>query len=123
MREGLHVTPKTDQKPLPTDLADAALIDGPTCAAVGAVSVSWWHEEVRTGRAPQPAIRQSRFTRWRLADVRAFWIGFAERATHDAQVTQRAKQASMKARDPAAVAKAQATRKARAVERAGAGHA
>jgi len=117
------LTTKTELPNLPNALADAALIDGPTCAAVGGACVSWWHEKVRTGRAPQPAIRQSRFTRWRLADVRAFWVAFAESATHDEQVTQRATRASVKARDPAAVAKAQATRKARAIERAGAGHA
>jgi hypothetical protein len=114
------MTTKTELPQIPDALADAALIAGPTCAASGAVSLSWWLEEVRAGRAPQPAIRQSRFTRWRLSDVRRFWLELAERAPHDAQVTQRATRASIKARDPGAVAKAQATRKARAAERAGA---
>jgi hypothetical protein len=47
------MTAKTDPKPitrpLPANLADVALIDAPTCAAVGGLSVSWWHEEVRIG--------------------------------------------------------------------------
>lgn len=94
--KGPQVTAKTELPRVPDALADAALIDGPTCAAVGRASVSWWHEEVRTGRAPQPAVRQARFTRWRLAEVRDFWIAFAERAAADPQVTQRAKQASTK---------------------------
>jgi hypothetical protein len=125
---GPTVTAKTDPKPtvrpLPADVADVALIAADTCAAIGDVSVSWWHEEVRTDRAPKPVIQQPRFTRWRLADVRRFW---AERATRSAadtgageRMSARAKKASIKAREPAAVAKAQATRKARAAERAGA---
>lgn len=58
---------------LHADLQEVALIDALTCAAVGGMSVSWWHEEVRTGRAPQPVIRQPRCTRWRVGEVRAFW--------------------------------------------------
>jgi hypothetical protein len=115
------VPTKSDLPNLPEALADAALIDGPTCAAVGKASVSWWHGKVASGEAPQPAIRQSRFTRWRLAEVRAFWLALAESATHDAQVTQRAKQASIKAREPEAVARARATRKTRAAARLQAG--
>lgn len=115
------MTTKTDIPNVPDALTDAALIDGPTCAAVGDASLSWWHEEVRAGRAPQPAIRRSRFTRWRLADVRAFWIELAERATIDSQVALRAKRASIKAREPAAIAKARATRKERAAARLQAG--
>ena len=122
------MTAKTDPKPaarlLPADVADVALIAADTCAAIGDVSVSWWHEEVRTGRAPKPAIQQPRFTRWRLADARRFW---AERVAHAAadtgageRMAARAKKASMKAREPAAVAKAQATRKAHFAAREGA---
>lgn len=62
------------------------------------MSVSWWHEEVRTGRAPAPVVRQPRCTRWRLADARAYWIERAEQAAGDAQagelLTARAKKAS-----------------------------
>ena len=122
------MTAKTNPKPaarlLPADLADVALIAADTCAAIGDESVSWWHEEVRTGRAPKPVIQQPRFTRWRLADVRRFWAERAVQAATDTEAGERmaarAKKASIKAREPAAVAKAQATRKARIAARAGA---
>lgn len=71
-------------RPLPADLAAVALIDAKTCAAPGCMSVSWWHAEVAAGRAPQPAIRMPRCTRWRMADVVAFWATFAERASDEA---------------------------------------
>lgn len=94
-----HPTPKAIA--LPTTLADVALIDAPTCAATGGMSVSWWHDEVKEGRAPQPAIRKPRCTRWRVADVRAFWIETAEQSASDAraaaQVMGQAKKASAKA--------------------------
>lgn len=119
------MTTKTDSKqasrPPTADLTDVALIDALACAAAGAMSVSWWHEEVRAGRAPQPAIRAPRCTRWRLAEVRTFWRKFPERAEADSRagelVKARATKASVKAREPAAVAKAQATRKARIAAR------
>lgn len=102
---------KTDLKPnpqaLPADLAAVALIDAPTCAAAGAMSVSWWHEEVRAGRAPAPAIRKPRCTRWRLADVRAFWSKSAEQAAADGQAA-----AGVKARATKASAAARAKRTA-----------
>ena len=82
---------------LPEALADAALIAGPTCAAAGAVSLSQWYELVRTGVAPQPVIRQPRFTRWRLADVARFWRELAEVGTDDGRVSAQAKKASIKA--------------------------
>jgi len=117
--------PKSTMRPLPADLASVALIDALTCAAAGDMSVSWWHEEVRAGRAPAPAIRKPRCTRWRLADVHTFWSSFAANGASDTEVsermTARAKHASSKARDPAAVAKAQASRKARSSARDGVG--
>jgi hypothetical protein len=83
---------------LPTALVDVALVDVKTCAAVGEVSENWWLERVRTGEAPAPVIRQPRFTRWRLADVRAFWIALAEAGVADVdsgkQTTAMAKKAS-----------------------------
>lgn len=80
---GPAVTAKTEavSHAIPADLAAVALIDAPTCAAAGAMSVSWWHDEVRAGRAPKPAVQQPRCTRWRLAEVREFWQAFAERGT------------------------------------------
>jgi len=113
------MTSKTDLPPIPAALADVALIDGPTCAASGGMSLSSWHELVRTKQAPQPVIRQPRCTRWQLAQVRAWLIDRAAQpaAETSAAVTARATKASTMARAPAAVAKAQATRKARIAAR------
>jgi len=115
------VTAKTDLPPIPPALVGVALIDAPICAAAGGMSVSWWHEEVRTGRAPAPAVRLPRCTRWRMSDVVVFWQAFATKGAADneaaAQVTTRAKRASVKAREPAAMQKAQATRRARIAAR------
>ena len=99
---GPTVTVKTDLPAILPALAGVALIDAPTCAAPGGMSVSWWHEEVRAGRAPAPAVRRPRCTRWRLADVSAFWQAFASKGEGDiktaAQVTAQAKKASAAAR-------------------------
>ncbi len=72
---------------LPSTLAEVALVDAPTCAVIGGMSVSWWNEQVRTNRAPQPVVRGPRLTRWRLTDVRNFWADFAERS--DVQAAER----------------------------------
>lgn len=96
------MTAKSELPPILPALSSVALIDAPTCAAAGGMSVSWWHDEVRTGRAPAPAVRQPRCTRWRLSDVVAFWQGFASKGEADteaaAQVTAKAKKASAAAR-------------------------
>ena len=88
------------------------------------MSLSWWYEEVRAGRAPAPAIRKPRCTRWLIADVSAFGREFAATSAADtetgARMTAKVKKASAKAREPAAVAKAQATRKANIAAREGA---
>jgi len=96
---GLHMT-ATNELTQTAVLADVALIDAMRCAAVGDMSVSWWHEEVRAGRAPQPAIRQPRCTRWRLAEVREFWRKFAEQGSAEtaAAVTEQARKASRAAK-------------------------
>ena len=111
-----HSKAKTTQ-PLPIGLVEVALIDGPKSAAAGDMSISWWLEQVRIGRAPAPAVRRSRCTRWRLSDVATFWSEFAEQATADTKaselLTARAKKASAEARKPEAVAKAKATRAAK----------
>lgn len=109
--------------PLSADLADVALISADTCAAIGEASVSWWHEEVRAGRAPRPAIQQPRFTRWRRCQVIEFWANRVARAADGESAAERmatqAKKASIKACEPAAVAKARATRQARIAAREG----
>lgn len=94
------MTAKIDLPPVPPALADVALIDGPTCASAGGFSLSTWHELVRLKEAPQPVIRQPRFTRWRLEDVRAFLIDRAARQSDSAAaaVVSQARKASAKAR-------------------------
>lgn len=89
-------------QPFPSALADVALIDAETCAAPGMMSVSWWHEEVRSGRAPKPAVQRPRCTRWRLADVKAFWLDFAAAGVDTASgsaMKARLADASKKARE------------------------
>lgn len=58
---------------VPAALEGVALIDGPSMAAAARMGMSQFHEEVRTGKAPQPVIRRPRFTRWRLSDARR-WL-------------------------------------------------
>lgn len=74
-------TKPTVRNPAPPELADVALIDAPRIAAAACMSLSTWHELVRTGQAPQPAMRAPRCTRWRLADVRAWLAARAERGS------------------------------------------
>lgn len=96
------MTAKTDPnpQPLPADLAAVALIDAPTAAAAGSMSVSWWHAEVAAGRAPAPAFRAPRCTRWRVAEVAAFWRTFSAQGDASAAdaVKARATKASAAAR-------------------------
>lgn len=90
-------TPASRAKPsisLAGELADVALIDAKTAAAVGASSVSWWHEQVAAGIAPLPAIREPRMTRWRLKDVAEFWRERAASAVHDNRVVEAARKGS-----------------------------
>ena len=114
------MTRKIDLPEVPAALADVALIDGPTCAAAGGMSLSSFHDAVRVGNAPAPVVRAPRCTRWRLSDIRVWLIERASRPlTEEAEaLTARAKRASAKAREPAAVAKANATRRARIEARA-----
>lgn len=62
---------------LPAALADVALVDARQCASAAGISLSLWFELVRAGKAPQPAFRGNRCTRYRLADVRAWLVEFA----------------------------------------------
>jgi hypothetical protein len=82
---------------------DDALIDADISAAGGHASRSWWEEEVREQRAPQPVVRRPRFTRWRYGDVREFWRKFAEQSSTDtathAKAITKATKASAAARE------------------------
>ena len=91
---------------LPADLAAVALIDASTCAAAGTMSVSWWHEKVAAGIAPQPAFRAPRCTRWRAAEVAAFWRDYAPDAAGNPGAAD-----AMKARATKASAAAQTKRR------------
>lgn len=97
---------------LPPALAETALVAARTCAAAGDMSVSWWLEEVRTGRAPAPVIRKPRCTRWRLMDVRAFWIASAATTAADTDAAAKVKAHATKA---SAAAKANRAAKAATV--------
>lgn len=79
---------------------EALLIDAKRAAAMGDMSVSWWQVEVRAGRAPAPVIRKQRCTRWRVSEVREFWVNFAEQAADEAaaqRLVDQNKRASQKA--------------------------
>lgn len=78
-------------------LNGVALINAAACAAAGQMSLSWWHAEVRAGRAPQPVMRAPRCTRWRLEDVVTFWQRFAEQDS-DPRVLAQATKASKAAK-------------------------
>ena len=84
---------------LPSGLAEVALIDGETSAAVGDASLSWWHEKVRDGVAPAPVIQRPRFTRWRMVDVQRFWREYPDSEPQaSAQVIAKATKASAAAK-------------------------
>lgn len=91
---------------VPEALAGVALIDAKAAAATGGMSVSWWLEEVRSKRAPQPAVRATRCTRWRLSDVAEFWRKWADR--QDTGVAGRAMDNARKASAAAQVRRATA---------------
>lgn len=98
---------KPARRDAPPALADVALIDGPAIAAAGCFSISQWLDWVRRGEAPQPVIRQPRFTRWRLADVRDWLTHFAERGSDPQAATAvmlKARRASAAARSKRQVA-------------------
>lgn len=85
---------------LPIELAQVALVDAKACAAAGGMSVSNWYLLVRDGVAPRPAVRLTRYTRWRLVDVRRFFIAFAEQGQlrDEGVVMERARKASQAAK-------------------------
>lgn len=104
-----HQAPQATQQSslatLPPVLVGVSLIDAEMCASVGSMSVSFWHEEVRAGRAPKPAVQRPRCTRWRLTDVADYWRRFAEEGSSDTQAAD-----AMKAKLTKASAKSKALR-------------
>lgn len=89
----------TVRPPLLVAHADVALLDVNDVCALARMSSSWWHDEVRAGRAPAPLRFGPRCTRWKAADVRAWLIERAAQPQAEAAalVTARAKKASDKA--------------------------
>jgi hypothetical protein len=91
------------------ELAAVQLVDGKTAAQVGDMSLSWWHEMVSKGIAPQPLFRAPRCTRWRAAQVAEFWRDWRP-ADAAVSVVDLAKQASAKAGEGRRAAAAAADR-------------
>lgn len=54
--------------------ADVALCDMKSIRALVCMSESQIYEEIRAGDFPQPVIRQPRFTRWLVSDVRQYLV-------------------------------------------------
>lgn len=85
---------------VPDALADVSLVDAKQIAAAACISLTTWYELVQNGKAPQPVIRAHRHTRWRLTDVRAWLLKYANRADElegdpsEHPVVQRARNAS-----------------------------
>ena len=107
-----ELKPKTT-RPLPGDLAELALLDiDDVCNAV-CMSRSWWHDEVRAGRAPAPLHFGPRCSRWTAAVIRQYLIQRA--AQPQAEAAELVKARATKA-SAAAQAKRKATRAAAIVE-------
>jgi hypothetical protein len=92
------MTAKLDLPQIPPALEDVALIDGPSCAAAGGLSISRWHELVRLQLAPQPVIRAPRYTRWRLGEIRTWLSGIQSEPRRSAVVLAKARNASAAAK-------------------------
>jgi hypothetical protein len=92
---------------VPDSLADVALADAYTCAAVGDMGITWWLDKVASGEAPAPVIRQPRCTRWRIADVKNFYAQLAsQKLDKSPAMTAHAAKASKAARAKREAAKA-----------------
>lgn len=76
--------PKPESAQVPGPLADVALVAAPTIAAAADISVSYWHELVRSKKAPQPVVRRHRFTRWTVASVHKWLEDRAREGTSEA---------------------------------------
>lgn len=85
--------PAEAPKANPPLLNGVILVSAGTAARMGEMGESWWWGEVREGRAPAPAIRQFRMTRWRMEDVRKFWETYASNAAASGEAERTAQQA------------------------------
>lgn len=72
---------KSDLPAVPPALADVAVTAAPAIAAAAALSLSKWLELVRLGDAPQPVIREPRYTRWLVTDIRRWLVERSERGS------------------------------------------
>jgi predicted DNA-binding transcriptional regulator AlpA len=103
---------------LPPAGENDALIDIAGVQLLVCMSPSWIHEAVREASFPKPVIRESRCTRWRIGDVRAWLIERAvtsasdvkmgvatrERATHASSAAMAKRRASAEAKIAASAA-------------------
>lgn len=105
----------TVRAPTPPALADVALCDIKDITAAAKLSASRWYELVQAGEAPQPVIRQARFTRWRLSAVRIWLIERASAGALESPRNERAGDATI-ARAKHASAAARAKRAASSAE-------
>lgn len=85
---------------------DVVLISAKTAASLGEQGESTYLAAVQRGEAPQPVIRQPKFTRWRLQDVLAYWKRRADEGISSGSAPQ------LRARAAAAAAASSAARKA-----------
>lgn len=94
------MNPKTLLSHVPGEILEVALISAETSAALAEISTSTWYELVRNKKAPQPALRRHRCTRWRLADVRNWLVDFAAQGSSSeaSQVVANAAKASAAAK-------------------------
>lgn len=110
---GLRMVNKSDIKPVHPELSDVVLLDAAAAVAPGGFSVSWWHQEVAAGRAPQPVVRLPRCTRWAVNDIRRFWADFVTKAQSKPSAAGRVVEQAIKA-SAAAAAKRKAAKEVRA---------
>ena len=87
---------------VPEALADLALVDARQVAAAAGLGLSKWYQLVASGDAPAPAFTGPRFTRWRLADVRAWLVEFSRKGLTGASGERRVQELAERASAAAA---------------------
>lgn len=120
MSANVNTTKEQAQAPRKATLPPAgendALIDISGVQLLVCMSSSWVHAAVREGGFPAPVIRESRCTRWRIGDVRAWLIERAAQSASDVTAgvatrerATRASSAAMAKRRASAATKAAAS--------------